>query len=115
MGEQQLEGRALALSRSASPLTPAALRTPDLAEVAGGAARAALGLGLSAHVVVVETTGGGTTFIGAPRLHVNEALLDLWNPQGEGMREGQTGKFAASLCLFSSLSPGLISRTPPPS
>ena len=65
------------------PLTPATLRTPDLAEVASGAARAALGLGLCAHVVLAELSGGSTTFIGNPRLHVNEVLLDEWNPEGE--------------------------------
>lgn len=76
--------RALVLSGpSVLPLTPATLRTPDLAEVASGAARAALGLGLCAHVVLAEPSGGSTTFIGNPRLHVNEALLDEWKPEGE--------------------------------
>lgn len=86
MGEQYyMTCRALALSApSVLPLTPATLRTPDLAEVASGATRAALGLGLSAHVVLAEPAGGSTTFIGNPRLHVNEALLDEWNSKGEG-------------------------------
>lgn len=76
--------KALVLSApSVLPLTPATLRTPDLAEVASGAARAALGLGLCAHVVLAELSGGSTTFIGNPRLHVNEVLLDEWNPEGE--------------------------------
>lgn len=82
-------------------------RTPDLAESAGRTTRAALGLGLRAHAVVSVPSGGGTAFIGAPRLHVNEAILDSRNPEGEGTRGGGT--------LGKAPSPGLASRTPPPS
>lgn len=94
---------------------PAPFRTPDLAEAAGMATGAALGLGLSAHVFVSVPVGGSAAFIGAPRLHVNEALLDSRNPEGEEMRGGCTGKFPTSLCLTPSQSPGfsLTSRNPP--
>lgn len=57
MGEQQLDSWVSALSPSAPPPEipdPTMLKTPDLAEVARGAPRAALGLGLSAHVVIAE-------------------------------------------------------------
>lgn len=70
------------------PPTLSPFRTPDLAESASRTTGAALGLGLRAHAVVSVPSGGGTAFIGAPRLHVNEAILDSRNPEGEGTRGG---------------------------
>ena len=93
---------------SVLPLTPATLRTPDLAEVASGAARAALGLELSAHVVLAEPLEAAPPLYGTL---VYMSMRRSWTsgtPRG-GVRGGQTSKFPTSLCLFSPLSPGLTS------
>lgn len=44
--------------------------------------------GLVPMLSLSAPVGGSAAFIGAPRLHVNEALLDSRNPEGEEMGGG---------------------------
>ena len=86
---------------SVLPLTPATLRTPDLAEVASGAARAALGLGLSAHVVLVEPLEAAPPLYGTL---VYMSMRRSWTsgtPRGRGERGTNKQVPHLSLPVFS--------------
>lgn len=72
--------------------------------------------GLVPMVSLSAPVGGSAAFIGASRLHVNEALLGSRNPEGEEMRGGCTVKFPTSLSALASASPPgtLLSSEGPP-